>query len=370
MQSFDLSIGPPRRRTCKVRVGVGALELLIEDLAASPPAERLFVVADERVAPLHASRVLEGLRSRGLSAELLSFPEGEASKSREGKARIEDRMLALGAGRDAAVIAVGGGVTGDLAGFVAATWHRGIPVVQVPTSLLAMADAALGGKTAINLPAGKNLIGAFHQPLAVYADVSALSTLAEERFVEGFAEVVKSAVVADMRLFRWLEKNVESLRARDPDALELAVERCMQIKGRVVSRDEREAGRRAVLNFGHTIGHAVETDSGYTTHHGLAVAVGMCVEARVAEAVTGFPQRHAARLERVLTSFGLPVRPAAGVDAEALVRLTHRDKKVRRGEVHYSLPRELGRMLPGERVTVPVPDARVVSVVRELTGAV
>jgi len=339
---------------------VAVLDQLIEDLTTSPPGNRLFVVSDDRVAPLYGEPLCARLAAAGQRVELLTFPQGEASKSRQQKARLEDRLLALGAGRDSALVAVGGGVTGDLAGFVAATWHRGVPVVQVPTSLLSMADAALGGKTAINLGPGKNLVGAFHQPQAVYADVSVLSTLAEERYVEGFAEVIKSAVVGDVKFFRWLEKNVEALLARDPAALEHAIARCMRIKGRVVARDEREAGRRAILNFGHTVAHALEAHSGYSMHHGHAVAIGMCVEARIARRVTGLSATHAARLERLVERFGLPRRPPAEFEAGQVLEATRHDKKTRDGQVHYALPRELGRMLPGDAVTLAVEDATVV----------
>jgi 3-dehydroquinate synthase len=366
MQELDVRFGPARRRTCKVRVGAGALDALLEDLASTLPGRRLFVVSDDRVAPLYGEPLCRNLVRRGQPAELLTFPEGERNKTREIKARLEDRLLDAGAGRDSAVIAVGGGVTGDLAGFLAATWHRGIPVVQVPTSLLAMADAALGGKTAINLGAGKNLVGAFHQPLAVYADVSVLSTLDEERYVEGFAEVIKSAAVGDVRLFRWLERNVDALLDRDTQALEHAISACMTIKGRVVSRDERETGRRAVLNFGHTIGHALEALSGYEMHHGHAVAVGMGVEGRIAVGETGFPSSHLERLVRLVERFGLPLRPPASAAPSAVAEAARRDKKARAGEVRYALPREIGRMLPGAEVTVPVDESAAISA---LTGA-
>lgn len=334
---------------------MGALERLVEDLATSPLADRLFVVSDERVAPLYGDPLRRRLSERGIPVvELLTFPEGESSKSREEKARLEDRLLAAGAGRDTALLAVGGGVTGDLTGFVAATWQRGVPVVQVPTSLLSMADAAIGGKTAVNLGAGKNYVGAFHQPSGVYADVSVLSTLSGERYVEGFAEVVKSAVVGDVKLFRWLERNVEPLLAREPEALEHAIVSCMKIKGRVVARDEREAGRRAILNFGHTAAHALEVVSDYSLHHGHAVAIGMGIEARIACRTTGLPAAQVARLERLVERFGLPVRPPASFTFPEVLDASRRDKKARRGAVRFALPRQLGRMLPGDDVTVSV----------------
>lgn len=327
---------------------------MIEDLAAAPPARRLLLVSDDRVAPLHAEPLLPRLRKRGFAVDLLTFPAGEASKVRRTKARLEDRAVELGAGRDTAFVAVGGGVTGDLAGFLAATWHRGVPVVQVPTSLLAMADAALGGKTAVNLPAGKNLVGAFHQPWGVYADVTVLETQPATYFRDGFAEVVKSAVIADAALFRRLEETAPRLIDRDGEALEPVVAACMRIKGTVVSHDEREAGRRAVLNFGHTVAHALEAVSGYRLRHGRALAVGLVAESRLAEAATGFAPSAGARVEALLHGLGLSTALSLRLDVDSVVRATRRDKKARAGVARYALPCRLGGMLPGDEVTVEV----------------
>jgi 3-dehydroquinate synthase len=250
-------------------------------------------------------------------------------------------------------------VTGDLAGFAAATWQRGVPVVQVPTSLLAMADAALGGKTAVDLPGAKNLVGAFHQPWGIYADVDVLTTLPEDDYRDGFAEIVKVAVIADLAFFRWLEGAVEPLLRREAGALVHAVTECMRIKARVVRRDERESGRRAVLNFGHTVAHAVEAESGWSVRHGPAVAQGMCAEARMARARLGFPESHLRRLLALLEAFGLPVTLQPGAGDEALIAATRHDKKARAGRVRYALPRRIGRMLPGDEVTLELDDAAV-----------
>jgi 3-dehydroquinate synthase len=359
LQAFDLSFHSPRRRATRVRVGEGVIDRLVDDLASDPPGRRLVVISDDNVAPLHAEPLLERLRRRGLAADLLTFPPGESRKSRRTKRRLEDAMLELGAGRDTAVIAVGGGVTGDLAGFVAATWHRGVPVVQVPTSLLSMADAALGGKTAVNLPGGKNLVGSVHQPWGVYADIGVLETLPEREYRDGFAEIVKSATIADRALFRRLESAVEPLRKRAADSLTRVIEDCMRIKGRIVTRDEHETGRRAVLNFGHTMGHALEAVSRYRLRHGRAVAIGMDLESRLAVRLTGFPAAHAARVRALLEQFRLPTRLPARVTADELIRATRRDKKNRAGEVHYALPRQIGRMLPAPGFTVAVEDRTV-----------
>jgi 3-dehydroquinate synthase len=343
-----------------VCVGTGALDALVDDLAGDPPGRLLVVVSDERVAPLHARPLARRIAARGLRVEVLTLPGGEESKTRDTKAALEDRLLELGAGRDSALVAVGGGVVGDVAGFVAATWYRGVPVVQVPTSLLAMVDSALGGKTAVNLPGGKNLVGSFHQPRGVYADISVLETLSESDYTDGFAEVVKSAAIADAAFFGWLEGAANRLRERATDALEHAVLQCLQIKARVVRRDAREAGHRAVLNFGHTVAHALEAASRYTTRHGPAVSIGLCVESRLARRVTGFPVRAADRVERLLGALGLPVRLSQEPAVEALVEAARRDKKNRDGRIHCALPVRLGRMARGDSVTVAVAEDHLV----------
>jgi 3-dehydroquinate synthase len=319
----------------------------------------LVVVADARVLALHAMDLAARLRSRDLSVHVVEVPEGEAAKTREAKAALEDRLLDLGAGADSTLLAVGGGAVGDLVGFTAATWHRGIPVVQVPTTLLAMADAALGGKTAVNLPGAKNLLGSFHEPWGVFADVSVLATLAESDFVGGFAEVVKSAAVADVAFFRWLERSGQGLVARESDLLEHAVARALRIKARIVRRDLRDGGRRAVLNFGHTVGHALEAASGYTIRHGPAVSIGMSVEALVAQGETGFPEHHAQRLAALLLRLGLPVRPPDLPPDAALIAAARHDKKNREGRIHCALPLALGRMPRGHRPTLAVDETRL-----------
>jgi len=339
-------------------VGRGVLGELVDDLAHVPGAARWVLIADDHVAPLHAAPLARRLRARGLTVDELCFPAGERHKVRESKIALEDRLSELGAGRDTWIVAVGGGVTGDLAGFVAATWHRGIPFVQVPTSLLAMVDAAIGGKTAVDIPAGKNLVGSFHQPWGVYADVDLLSTLPDGFYAEGLAEAVKTAVVADGRLFRRLEQSVQALRERDPAELESVVLRCAEIKSRIVRRDEREAGPRAALNFGHTVAHALERATGFELRHGQAVAIGMTVENLLAREARGFPEPHVRRVEALLDAFGLPVRLPSGVDLEAVVTAARSDKKARAGRVRYALPTSIGRMPTGEAMTVEI-DERV-----------
>ena len=275
---------------------------------------------------------------------MLTFASGERSKTRETKARLEDRLVAWGVGRDSVIVALGGGVTGDLAGFLAATWHRGVPVVSVPTTLLAMVDAALGGKTAVDLPGGKNLVGAFHQPVALWADLDVLRSLPAKTYREGLAEAVKTAAACDAGLFRRLEADVDALLRRDERVVGRVVARCLALKGAVVAADEREAGRRAILNFGHTAAHAIEAATGYRISHGDAVAIGLVAESRLACRVTGLPRAHADRIEALLRAFGLPVRPPPDLDPGMLARAALRDKKTRGGRVRCVLPERLGEM--------------------------
>jgi 3-dehydroquinate synthase len=316
------------------------------------------VVSDSHVAPLHGEPFVEALRSRGRRAELLSFPAGEGHKTRETKAGLENALLRLQAGRDTSVIAVGGGVTGDLAGFLAATWHRGVPVYQVPTSLLAMVDAAVGGKTGVDLAGGKNLVGAFHQPAGIAVEPALLRTLPDADLRHGLAEGVKLAAVADAALFALLERSAEALRARDGAAVLDVVSRCIAGKHRIVARDEREAGPRAALNFGHTVGHALERLSGFAVPHGEAVSIGCALEAAMAVEATGFPEGHRARLVAMLAGFGLPTRWPDGIPLAGLLPAMQADKKAREGRVRFALPARLGRMPAGEP-TVEV-DAAVV----------
>ena len=293
------------------------------------------------------------MRARGLRTASLSFPAGSRQDPRHRRS-LEDGLYRLAAGRDTLIVAVGGGVTGDLAGFLASIWHRGVPLVQVPTSLLAMVDASIGGKTGSTWVAPRTSSAPFHQPWAVYADVTLLGTLPTREYLAGFAEVVKAAASLTAVSSVGSKPNVTLLRARQAEAIEHAVERSVEIKARIVGRDEREHGRRAALNFGHTLAHAAEALCEYRLAHGEAVAAGLCLEARLATELTGFPPAHVRRLEALVKAFGLPSRLPREIEHDALVAATARDKKARSGRVRYALPRRLGRMPPGEDPTLPV----------------
>jgi 3-dehydroquinate synthase len=325
-------------------VGRGLLGELPRLLRERCPAHAYAVISDSRVAELYGVRVLEGLRAAGLRADLVPFPCGEWNKTRATWAELTDALLAARLGRDGAVVALGGGVTGDLAGFVAATYLRGVPFAQVPTSLLAMLDAAIGGKTGVDVPAGKNLVGAFHAPRFVLADVDTLATLPKAHVAAGMAEAVKHGVVADAEYFASVLAAADAIRARDLEALEPVVRRGAAIKEAIVAEDPLESGRRAVLNFGHTVGHAVEARSGYTYSHGEAVAIGMAVEARLAErlgiAAPGLADAVRAALER----FHLPVSLAPDLADDDLLEAMQGDKKVRARAIRFALPARLGEM--------------------------
>lgn len=310
---------------------LAALPALIREVA---DARRAVVISDEQVAAAVPCP---------LDADRLTFPSGERSKSRETWARLTDQLLALGCGRDSVIVAVGGGVTGDLAGFVAATFLRGVPVIQIPTSLLAMLDASIGGKTGVDVPAGKNLVGAFHAPLAVVVDPDVLSTLPAEEYRAGLAEAVKHAVVADAGHLFWLEREASALLAREPACVEAMVRTSVAIKAGIVAADEHETGRRAVLNAGHTIAHALEAATEYGLRHGEAVAIGLVVEAALGERIGVTEPGTASRIAAVLGRLGLGTALPAEVTTEVLLAPMQSDKKARRGAVRFSLVAKVGQ---------------------------
>jgi 3-dehydroquinate synthase len=323
-------------------VAWGALATLGERLAALRLPRRLHVVADASVAALYEPSLMSSLIRAGFAPDVYRAPAGETSKSREQWAAITDWLAERRAERGEAVIALGGGVVGDLAGFAAATYLRGMPFAQVPTSLLAQVDASIGGKVGIDHPRGKNLIGAFHQPRLVLADPAALLTLAPRHRVEGWAEAVKLGVALDAGYFERLEREADALLSVRPAETTAAVASSVAIKVAIVEEDERESGRRALLNYGHTVGHAIEAVTGYSSWlHGEAVAVGMAFAARLGVRAGITPPSLVARQEALLTRLGLPVR-AEGLSCSRLLRATLWDKKVRGGRVHWILPTALG----------------------------
>jgi len=326
----------------EVVVGRGVLASADRELPRAPRAEKAFVVADAVVAEHYLAPLEDALARRRLQVLHLGVPAGEEAKTLETMSALERQLAMQEAHRDDLVVALGGGAVGDLAGFVAATYMRGIPVVQVPTTLTAQVDAAIGGKTAVNLPQGKNLVGAFHQPIAVLADVDTLATVPDRDFRSGLAEVAKYGLTLDLRLLDLLERDPSAVLERDPDALERIVTASVRAKGGVVAADERDTGRRLILNYGHTLGHALERldDFGGRTH-GEAVATGMVFAARLAEmlgiAVRGLANRHL----RLLKSLGFD--PIGALPAtERIAGAMRMDKKYSSG-LRFVLLEDVGR---------------------------
>lgn len=349
MQFVDVTVpgGPPREY--EVVIGVALPEGVADDLHRWRQPPRWAVVTDSNVAPLYGAPLAEALRQLGARADCLSFPAGEQGKTRGTVADLQDRLIEKGHGRDSWIVAVGGGVVGDVGGFVAATLFRGVAYVQVPTTLLAMVDSSVGGKTGVDTPAGKNLVGAFLQPRRVVADLGALRTLPREEIAAGLAEVIKYGVILDAVFFQALESELlDGALAGEHAALAQIVARSCDLKAAVVAADETESGYRQILNFGHTVAHAIETVRGFGMRHGDAVAIGMVAEARLAHAKLGTSASVTDRITRLCERAGLPTSVPEDCDPDALVAAAFHDKKVRGGTIRCALPAMLGVMADHE----------------------
>ena len=338
IQTITVALG---KRSYPVVIGAG----LLADHArwrAILRGRHALVISNTTVAPLYLDHLSKGLE--GLSWSTLLLDDGETHKTFANVGRALTAMAELGATRDACIIALGGGVVGDLAGFAAACWMRGVDFIQMPTTLLAMVDSSVGGKTGVNLPAGKNLVGAFHQPRAVFADIDTLITLPEREYLAGLAEVVKGAAIGDEPFFHWLEQHADLLVARDSNTLLEAIARKVRYKAGVVARDETEQGERALLNLGHTFGHALETAGHYSTLlHGEGVAIGMLLAAQLSERVGMSESSDTARLFNLLHALGLPTAIPAGMDPSHLLALMRLDKKNTAGSLRLILWRGMAR---------------------------
>ena len=343
-------------------IGAGSLAQLGEQIRAQGirAGTKVLMVTNAVVQAHYGATALASLQSAGLEASSLVIAAGEEQKTPATVSLIHDAALAHRLERGSLIVALGGGVVGDMAGFAAATWLRGIAVVQVPTTLLAMVDAAIGGKTGVNHPGGKNLIGAFHQPRLVLIDPTVLTTLPEREFRAGMAEVIKYGVIGDPELFAELEMaarrdpqaGLASLAAVGPELLELLLERSAAAKARVVAADEHEAGLRAILNYGHTLGHVVETLSGYGTWlHGEAVAIGMVAAGELSLAMGLWADEDQARQKRLIQAAGLPLR-FPPLQREALVQCLQGDKKVKAGQIRFVLPSAIGAVAIHDDVTL------------------
>ena len=339
----------------QIRIGKGVFASVGAQARACKDCTRAVVVSDETVGPAYGKLVKKRLEEAGFETSDVLVPAGERSKSVELAAELWEELARLGLDRTDLLVAVGGGVVGDLAGFVASTYKRGIDFVQVPTTLLAMVDSSIGGKTAVNLAAGKNLVGTFHQPLFICSDIRCLHTLSDEDWANGFAEIVKSAMIAPRRsFFEWLRDNAAGLVEHDDALLEEAVYRTAELKAQVVAADERESGMRECLNYGHTLAHAIENAAGYgTVAHGRAVAEGMRFAARLSVEVAGLDPQVVHRQDALLDALGLPEIPWTA-DADHLYQLMLSDKKARAGKVRFVLLHDIAswevRVVPEETI--------------------
>lgn len=329
-----------------IEIGHNLIDRLVNDISSGlvPCAKKYAVITDSTVKELYADTVLEKLRSKGLKADLFVFPAGEKSKTRETKAKVEDEMLSLGYRRDCCIIAVGGGVVTDLAGFAAGTYGRGVPFINFATTLLSAADASVGGKTAVDTPLATNLIGLFNQPEKIYIDIEAWKTLPKRELSSGLAETIKHAILADDEFFCYLEKNIEKVFDCDTEVCEYIAEKNCEVKYNVVMKDELETGLREILNLGHTVGRAIETVSDYRLLHGEAVAIGLAAEVKLAKSLGLASEDDEKRVVSLLRKAGLPVCIPDYIDKSALVKKLYTDKKVRDGKLRFVIQDGIGRI--------------------------
>jgi 3-dehydroquinate synthase len=357
MQEVRVELG---ERSYSIVIGSGVLAGLagrLGDFGFS----RIAVISNPTVYGLYGNLLSGSLEKEGFEAPVIIIPDGEEYKELLWAYYIYGELLRQRLDRASAVIALGGGVIGDISGFVASTYMRGLSFIQAPTTLLAQVDSSVGGKTGLNHPLGKNMIGTFYQPRLVWADTDTLRSLPKREFLAGMAEVIKYGVIWDEALFRFLEEKREEILSLDREAVEHVVRRSCEIKAEVVSKDEREAGLRAILNYGHTIGHALETATGYTEYlHGEAVAIGMCVEARLSSLLGIMKEEEAEKVRSLVRSYGLPSGTPAGIDHDRLIDAMQLDKKAVAGRLKFILPEKTGTV----RIQAVADTARIAEAVR------
>jgi 3-dehydroquinate synthase len=347
MKELQVGLG---ERSYPIIIREGLLGEIGTDLQNRSIAKRYGVIADEYVASLFGDTILDSLAAGGMSAELITFARGEASKNLDTIARLASSLAQRGFDRQDGLLALGGGVTGDITGFLAASYMRGLPFVQVPTTLLAQVDSSVGGKTGVDIPEGKNLVGAFYQPRCVYIDSQVLSSLPESELLNGLAEVIKSGVIYDRTFFEFLENRRQDILALELPVLEEVIATCCAIKADVVEKDERETDLRRILNYGHTIGHAIESASGYSLAHGSAVAIGMIAAAELAVLKGILAADEKLRIEKLISDFGLPVKIPGELDRQKITNYLKTDKKTVGGRVFFVLPTTIGKVIITDEV--------------------
>ncbi|MEK6983297.1 MAG: 3-dehydroquinate synthase [Nanoarchaeota archaeon] len=326
-----------------ILIGEGLLDNLAEELIQKPMANVYAIITDSAIEKIYGEKILKKFQTKKIHAHLIAFTAGEESKNRKTKEEIENKMLMLSMGRDTCIIALGGGVVGDLAGFVAATYMRGIPYIQVPTTLLAMVDSSIGGKAAVDTKHAKNAIGAFYQPKKVIIDLNFLKTLPKKELINGLAELIKHALIKDKDFFHFIEKNIDKILNYDLEILKLAVKRSCEIKTGVVEEDEKEKGLRRILNYGHTIGHAIETALNYKISHGEAIAIGMSYAAKLSAKMGFLHEGSMIRQNNLLQYIGLPHKLSHHkLKPKKILDCIHYDKKIMDGRINFVLLESIG----------------------------
>ncbi len=362
MKKVQVSLG---ERSYNIWIGPGLLSQAGQKIAKVVDGRKCALITDDKVGPVYAEEVSKSLKAAGFDVALIELPSGEKTKSLKWLGHCYDQLAQARLDRKSFLVALGGGVVGDLAGFVAASYLRGIDCIQIPTTLLAQVDSSVGGKVGINLKSGKNLVGAFHQPKTVLCDTDTLKTLPDRELRAGLAEVIKYGIIWDARFFSWIEKNTELLLKKDEKALTRAIGRSCAIKSEVVAEDEKETtGARALLNFGHTLGHGLEAISGYGQYlHGEAISIGQVAAARLSVQLVDMPQEHALRIYKLFQSMELPVEWNASRSQESkILKAMQLDKKNVSGEIRFVLSSCIGRASSGH----PVSEATILNVIETL----
>jgi 3-dehydroquinate synthase len=326
----------------EIRIGYKIIDRMALIIAKNYKAGRYVMITDNSVGSIYAKQMMDSLKDVGLNINLIEFSAGESSKNINTVLDIVGKLLELGADRSTMLIALGGGVVGDMVGFIASIYMRGIPYIQIPTTLIGQVDSSIGGKTAIDLPYGKNLLGTFYQPRAVFADLIFLETLPEKEFNNGLAEIIKYGIIDDEKMFSMLEENMDAVKSRDSALLAKLVENCCRIKKSIVEIDEKEQGLRRLLNFGHTLGHAIEAESQFTISHGEGVALGMIAAARISEKMHYLDALQLKRIEEIILRAGLPVKIPRDFSVDGIISRLAMDKKKRDDVVHFVLLRKIG----------------------------
>ena len=364
---MELSIDVKNKESYyKIVIGKGLLNQIPKILKNKPLGNDYAIVTDSNVKELYGNKLLEGLHNEDIEAELFSFKAGEENKTRNVKEEMEDKIIASGFGRDMAIIALGGGVVGDVAGFVAATLYRGVNLIQVPTTLLAQVDSSIGGKAAINHQSGKNLIGTFYNPKIVFADVDALKSMPKSEFANGLVEMIKHALILDKDHFIFLENNIDRITALEEDILISAIKRSCEAKKIAVEKDEKEENFRKILNFGHTIGHSLESASNYNLAHGEAVSIGIMAESEISKELGLLNEKDVSRIKYLLRKANLPIEVPKSIEAEKIIYGTMSDKKTIKKVPYYTLLEGIGKA----KINVNVSEDILFRVLNNLAGGI